>query len=129
MPNDEKQQEPDSLQADGSAKLVAVTEMRRVWSGLLVEQTIGLRDDINVQTERLLIALYEAGASRAAALLEKYAPRHHGMSHARKCPACGGWWPRHAETCEIAEVISPNVKVSYHADNSGGAHGKDTNDK
>jgi len=25
--------------------------------------------------------------------------------------------------------ILPNDKVSYHADNAGGAHGKDTNDK
>jgi hypothetical protein len=91
---------------------VAVTEARRALSGLLVEQTMGLRDDINEQTEKLLMDLYEAGAARAGALLEKYAPRHHGLSHERKCPACGGWWPRHAETCAIAEVISPNVSSS-----------------
>ena len=27
------------------------------------------------------------------------------------------------------DVMPPNDKVSYHADNAGGAHGKDTNDK
>lgn len=99
----------------GSAKLVAVTETRRALSGLLVEQTMGLRDDINEQTEKLLMALYEAGAARAGALLEKYAPQHHGLSHERKCPACGGWWPRHAETCEIAAVISPNAADQQQA--------------
>ena len=26
-------------------------------------------------------------------------------------------------------TLTPNDKVSYHADNAGGAHGKDTNDK
>jgi hypothetical protein len=93
----------------GSAKLVTVTEMRRALSGLLAEQALGIRDDINEQAEKLLMALYEAGAARAGALLEKYAPRHHGLSHERKCPACGGWWPRHAETCAIAEVILPTV--------------------
>lgn len=28
-----------------------------------------------------------------------------------------------------ASDLCPNVKVSYHADNAGGAHEKDTNDK
>jgi hypothetical protein len=87
------------------SKLAAVTETRRALSGLIAEQATGMRSDINEQAERLLTALYEAGAARAGALLEKYAPRQHGLSHERKCPACGGWWPRHAETCEIAEVI------------------------
>lgn len=99
-----------SAGARGSAKLVAVTKARQTLSDLLVEQTLNLRDDINEQAEKLLMALYEAGAARAAALLEKYSPQPHGLSHARKCPACGGWWPRHAETCEIAAVISPNVQ-------------------
>jgi len=95
-----------SVSAIGSAKLMAVTETRRALSGLLVEQATGLRNDINEQAEKLMMALYEAGAARAGALLEKYAPRHHGLSHERKCPACGGWWPRHAENCAIAEVTN-----------------------
>jgi hypothetical protein len=88
-----------------SSKLAAVTETRRALSGLIAEQATGMRSDLNEQAETLLMALYEAGAARAAALLEKYAIRQHGLSHARKCPACGGWWPRHMEPCEIAEVI------------------------
>jgi hypothetical protein len=87
------------------SKLAAVTETRRALSGLIAEQATGMRSDINEQAEKLLTALYESGAARAAALLEKYSPQPHGLSHARKCPACGGWWPRHAEACEIAEVI------------------------
>lgn len=112
MPNTKDENRGDSA-SHGSAKLVAVTEARRALSGLLAEQTMGLREDINERAEALLMALYEAGAAQAAALLEKYAPQPHGLSHACKCPACGGWWPRHAETCEIAEVISQNVKVSH----------------
>ena len=30
---------------------------------------------------------------------------------------------------ENALIITSNEKVRYHADNAGGAHGKDTNDK
>jgi hypothetical protein len=88
-----------------SSKIAAVTETRRALSALIAEQATGLRDDINEQAEKLLTAIYDAGAARAGALLEKYAPQPHGLSHARKCPACGGWWPRHAESCEIAEAI------------------------
>jgi hypothetical protein len=45
--------------------------------------------------------------------------------------------PRDAE--QVADILRcrargcrehwPNSKVSYHADNAGGAHGKDSNDK
>lgn len=35
------------------------------------------------------------------------------------------WHP----SSELPEHLRPNDKVSYHADNAGGAHGKDTNDK
>ena len=38
------------------------------------------------------------------------------------CPYCG-------KTLHAIHCQAPNSKVSYHADNAGGAHGKDTNDK
>ena len=34
-----------------------------------------------------------------------------------------------ARTLFVPPRIVPNSKVSYHADNAGGAHGKDMNDK
>lgn len=48
-----------------------------------------------------------------------YMPEHRG------CAACdrGDFQLGHAEWCPA------NDKVSYHANNAGGAHGKDTNDK
>lgn len=61
-----------------------------------------------------------------------------------KCPKCGheAFWmesPKSGQSyyacfrvepwCWWTSETPPNEKVSYHADNAGGAHGKDTNDK
>lgn len=60
----------ETIRKSRSAKLVAVTETRRALSCLVAEQTLGLRDDINEQSERLLMALYDAGAAAGAAQMK-----------------------------------------------------------
>lgn len=50
-----------SISAIGSAKLEAITIARRGISDAFVEQTMGLRDDVNEVVERILSELYEAG--------------------------------------------------------------------
>lgn len=51
----------EHCQEDSTSKLTAITEARRTLNNVFAEQTMGLRNDINEVTERILNALYEAG--------------------------------------------------------------------